>query len=135
MTELLEETIAEYEVTFDKIIPEAQRKALTLPGKLSEFRQNARVGSLRKASRAVLRALNSKAVCFGIATRKQSFVLGSNPVLKITGGSPTPHLTDPLVEVWLPLHPQIMLAFAGQPGAERLVELPSHSVVPSTRQS
>jgi hypothetical protein len=127
MGALLEETIQEYETKFNKVVSAEKRNEMMLPDKLKEFRQYARVRSLRSASKDVLKLIEGKGICFGVATRRQSFILGGNPVLKIVNGD-DPHLGNLGVEVWLPIHPQVMLAAAGKVGEEKIVELPSRSV-------
>jgi hypothetical protein len=127
MGALMDETIQEYETTVGKPISAEKRNEMMRPEKLKEFRQYARVRSLRRASKEVLKLIEGKAICFGAATGRQSFVLGSNPVLKVVNGEDH-QLGNPAVEVCLPIHPQIVLAMVGRTGDEKIVELSAKAV-------
>ena len=121
----IREAIDAFENLHRKLTPDERQRSLT-PQAIAEFRQNARVGALSRASSQILNALANKGLSFGVCEPRHSFILGSSPVLKIAGT--TSRLDDPTVEIWLPIHPNIMAATGGKKGDTKIVQLPAHSV-------
>jgi hypothetical protein len=73
------------------------------------MRKNLRVATLKTGSGAVLDALATRGIAVvRIENPKKSFVLGSRPVVKLTGNGIT-HITDPRVELWLPVAADVMI--------------------------
>jgi hypothetical protein len=64
--------------------------------------------------------LANKGLSFGVCEKRHSFIIGSSPVLKIIGGT-TSQLDDPTVEVWLPIHPNIVAVAAGRKEEAKIV--------------
>lgn len=122
---VVREAIDEFEILYRKLTPDERQRSLT-PQAIAEFRQNARVGALSRASGLILTALAGKGSSFGVCEPRHSFVLGSSPVLKVAGT--TSRLDDPTVEVWLPIRPKIVAATGGKKRDAKIVQLPAHSV-------
>ncbi|GLK86028.1 hypothetical protein [Ancylobacter defluvii] len=87
------------------------------------FRQSARVRSLSSASKKVVGALLGKGLYFGLTPPNKAFIVASHPVLKIIPTGASKELNDPMVEAWLPIHPNIVLAFAGSEFQQIIVQL------------
>ena len=89
---------------------------------MSDMRQNARAG-LAIPTNSLLEVLGNKGVgVIRIKRTKSSFVIGGMPVVKLTHKGRT-YLSDPTVEAWLPIAPDIAVTPAFTPGTEKLVEL------------
>ena len=89
---------------------------------MSDMRQNAR-SSLAIPTKSLLDVLGNKGVgVIRIKRTKSSFVIGSMPVVKLTHKGRT-HLSDPTVEAWLPIAPDVAITPAFTPGTAELIEL------------
>jgi hypothetical protein len=120
------EAIDEYENLYRPLTTDERERSLTSQA-IAEFRQNARVGALSRSSDQIMKALAAKGLSFGICEKRHSFIVGSSPVLKIANGS-TSQLDDPSVEVWLPIHPNIVAVAVGKRAEARIVKLSAHAV-------
>ena len=118
----VEEAVAEYETRYRKLTPE-EREETFRPKEITNFRQNARVGALSRHSPKVLSALGAKGVFFGICREKSSFLIGGAPVARFGK-----LLTDPDTELWLPIHPNVVVIFAGKRGDGKIVDIPESFV-------
>ena len=80
---------------------------LSNPSEVGRIQNNAWVESVLDPGRNVLPTLQKKGVgVVMIRNPKYGFVIGSNPVLKLTYPG-RPNLSDPSVEMWLPLAPDV----------------------------
>lgn len=121
----LHEAIDDYETRFGKLPPEKRAEQLT-PEAVAEFRQNARVTALMRSSKRIVDVLNAKGIFFGYCRPRTSFILGSSPVVKIAVKSN--QLDHELTEVWLPIHPNIVVAAAGRNGHSGIKEISNRRV-------
>ena len=83
---------------------------------MDRHRRNASIRSVTTKSERVLEVLSEKRICAAVIRNpkpKRSFVIASNPVLKLTYPDRA-HLSDPTVEFWLPLARDV--AFSPCPG-------------------
>ena len=74
--------------------------------------KNASISNLRETDPEVYEILSEKRICVAVARNskpKRSFVIGSNPVLKLSHPGRA-HLSDPTAEVWLPLAPDVIVS-------------------------
>jgi hypothetical protein len=124
--EAVREALDAFESEYRTLAPDERARSLT-PHAVAEFRQNAKVGALSRSSGEVMKALAGKGLSFGVCEKRHSFIIGSSPILKIVEG-PSSRLDDPRVEVWLPIHPNIVAVAAGKKGDATIVALPAHSV-------
>jgi hypothetical protein len=118
----VEEAVAKFETKYRKLTPEEREKTFR-PKEIAEFRQNARVGALSRHSPKVLSALHAKDLFFGICRKKSSFLIGGAPVARFAKA-----LTDPNTELWLPIHPNVVVIFAGKRGDGKIVDIPERFV-------
>lgn len=119
--EAFEKSIDEFERRIRPLTP-AERASLQEPKVIARIKQNARVDSLASPSGLAVQALNSRGlVVVHIAQPKRSFITGSFSVIKLTYPDRSA-LTDPTVEVWLPISSQTAICSAGSAGEERLIQ-------------
>jgi hypothetical protein len=114
----VEEAVAEFETKYRKLTPE-EREETFRPKEIQEFRQNARVGALSRHSPAVLSALRAKGLLFGVCREKSSFLIGGAPVARFGK-----ILTDSSTELWLPIHPNLVMIFTGKRGDGAIIDVP-----------
>ncbi len=76
--------------------------------------QDARVKSLASSSAKIDAILATKNVVFGLAPASRSFIVASQPVQKIVPGKAPNDLDHSDVEVWLAIHPRVLVALAGK---------------------
>lgn len=94
--------------TLGRRLTNSERSELLAPISLKNMRQNVRVSSLTTSSEQVLSTLGSRGLAVAkVANPKKSFVLGSRPVVKCTLPGIT-DLSDPQVELWLPISHDVM---------------------------
>jgi hypothetical protein len=118
----LQRGIEEYEAKY-RPVTKQERERFTGEAALKTYRQNARVTALSRRSQKIMDAISNKALYFGITAPQRSFIIGSNPVVKIVPAGSSPDLHNPGVEIWLTVHPNVMVASAGNNGASSLVAL------------
>jgi hypothetical protein len=118
----VQEGIQEYEAKY-RPVTEQERVRFAGDDALRAYRHNARVNALSRRSPDVMEAISDKALYFGITPSQRSFIIGSNPVVKIVPQGMSPELNNPAVEIWLPIHPNVMVASAGTAGTNSLVAL------------
>jgi len=118
----VQEGIEEYEAKY-RPLTDQEKERFTGDAALKTYRQNARVTALSRRSPNTMEAISNKALYFGITAQQRSFIIGSNPVVKIVPENSSPDLHNPGVEIWLPVHPNVMVASAGTDGASSLVAL------------
>jgi hypothetical protein len=118
----VEEAVAEYETQYRKLTPQGREETFR-PKEIATFRQNARVGALSHQSPKVLAALGAKGLFFGTWREKLSFLIGGAPVARFGKV-----LTDPATELWLPIHPNVVVIFAGKRGDGKIVDIPESFV-------
>jgi hypothetical protein len=110
--------------SLEKIRPltQAEREDFQKPSTIKRMRQNAIVRSVADPGRRVLGELGKKGLGILITRKiKKSFVLGSRAIVKLTLRGRT-NLSDPTVEVWLPIASDIAVCFLPGPPWERLIE-------------
>lgn len=79
---------------------------------MERIQKNASITSLRETDPEVYEILSEKRICVAVVRNfkpKRSFVIGSNPVLKLSHPGRA-HLSDPTVEVWLPLSRDVIVS-------------------------
>jgi hypothetical protein len=103
----------EFEAKSGRPVTTEERERLGGTAALKTFRNNARVAALTRKSPNVTEAIANKALFFGITAPQRSFILGSFPVMKLVPSGTTNNLENPAVEIWLPIHPNVMVVSAG----------------------
>ncbi|CAA0095041.1 Uncharacterised protein [Starkeya nomas] len=112
---VLEKAISDFEIAHRPLTAD-ERKGYLGRDALREIRQRVRVQSLAAASRRVIEIINSKGLWFALTPARKSFLISSYPVVKIVPSGIENELHNPQVELWLPIHPRIMMIFAGAEG-------------------
>ncbi len=118
---------------FDQIVPEFverfenEHRALTVeeramlesPEMMQRIQNNVRVSSMADRGERVERALAMRGIAIAALHHpRKSFVIGTNPVVRFPpGGIP---LTDPRVELWLPIASDVAVCSYGEPKSERI---------------
>jgi hypothetical protein len=126
--ECLAESITEFETKY-RPLTEAERISLQNPETIARLKQNSRVQALGSPPGLAVQALNQRGLVIAEIKRpKESFVVGSFPVAKLTYPGRT-HLLDPTVEVWLPISSNIAVCSAGSTRDEKLVQLTDSRVI------
>lgn len=123
---------AEYDEYVDELIEEYQStvKPLTAlehgqvndPGFRVQLWKDARAIAASRPSDEVEKLLLDKGLIVArISNPKRSFVIGSHPIVKLTKDGRN-HLSDPSVQMWLPLSFDVAVTPCGARGAEGFVE-------------
>ena len=98
------------------------------PNEQAMLKQDLRASSVLPCFRPEGRILpilgNKNLLVMVISNSKKSFVIGSNPCVKIFGGN---ELSDPKAEVWLPLAYDVAVVYNGS-FPEKLYEVPDPSI-------
>ncbi len=103
-------------------LTQSEREDFQNPATIKRMRQNAIVSSVADPGRRVLSEIGKKGLGILITRKvKKSFVVGSRAIVKLTLPGRT-HLSDPSVEVWLPIASDIAICLMPGPPWERLVE-------------
>lgn len=123
----IRDAISQFEVDYRPLSP-AERETLLNAEATRHFRQRARVNSLGSASKRTVDVLFDKGLVFGLAPPRKSFIIASHPVLKVIPWGASNELNDPKVEAWLPIHPKIVMAFAGTRDRQAVVQLPDREI-------
>jgi hypothetical protein len=98
------------------------------PASLSRSYRNVRVSSLKNGSDNVLSIIAARGLAVvRIPNPRKSFVLGSRPVVKLTPPE-TNDLTDPRVELWLAIAPDLMVGIGPLDQRETLVDISDRNV-------
>jgi hypothetical protein len=113
----IREGFQEYEEKYKRPVTAEERERFAGTAALKRFRNNVRVTALNRRSSIVTEAIANKALFFGITAPQRSFIIGSSPVMKLVPSSTTNNLDNPAVEIWLPIHPNVMVVSAGLKGA------------------
>lgn len=120
--ETLKKSIDDFERQF-RPLTETEREELKDPAVLSRIKHNAKVGAVSAGSEEVMKALHDKGLAIlKIEASNKSFILGSSPIAKLTSKGHM-HISDPTVEIWFPITPQIAVSPAYQRGEERLIPI------------
>lgn len=102
------------------LIP-SERSELTEETEMKRRIYNAHVQCVPIPSEEVLQCLKIKGIGLCVITNpKKSFIIGDFPIIKITSQGST-QLSDPTVEVWLPISYDIILAYAAFYNPENLI--------------
>ncbi len=105
-----------YELTCD------DRRILDDPQGVSRIIHGASAQSVLIIGEDLLRVLENKGLCIAtITSSKRSFVIGSNPVVRLTPPGRS-HLADPDVQAWLPLAHDVAITPGFSRGEEKLIE-------------
>lgn len=127
LDETYQQAISELE--FMCLLTEEERRNLEKPTTKARIEKSASIGALASPGSMVQTVLGQKG--FGIAVIKKpnkSFVIGSKPVVKLNFPGRS-NLTDPSVEVWLPIAHDIMVGPAPiPPQEEKVVEIGDHNI-------
>ncbi len=119
--ESLDESIREYEEII-RPLTGRERDSFNDPEVRKRLMQNTRVGAIRGPMDLVMGELGRRGlgtiVC---AETKRSFVIGSNPVSKLTLPGRA-HLSDPTTEVWFPIAADVAVTPWGEKGRSILRE-------------
>ena len=110
------EGFEEFEEKFQRPVTAEERERFGGTAALKTFRNNARVAALTRRSSNVTEAIANKALFFGRTAPQRSFIIGSFPVMKLVPFETTNNLDNPAVEIWLPIHPNVMVVSAGLKG-------------------
>lgn len=103
-------------------LSEFEREDLHQPATIKRVRQTAIVRAVADPGRRVLDEIAKKGLGIFITRKaKKSFVIGSRAIVKLTHRGRT-NLSDPSVEVWLPIASDIAISLMSGPPWERLVE-------------
>ena len=98
------------------------------PG-LSRRFHNARAQVVLETPEELLSVIGNKGLCVAIITSsKRSFVIGSNPIVRLAPSGQT-HLANPNVEAWLPLAHDVAITPALSRGEEKLMEFSEGRIV------
>lgn len=120
--EMIKKSIENFEREF-RPLTNIEREELGDPAVQSRLIHNAKVGAVGSGSKEVVQALHNKGLAIlKIDTPNRSFVLGSNPVVKMTHKGRA-HISDPTVEIWFPISPQLAVSPAYLRGEERLIPI------------
>lgn len=110
---------------FDKSIrrlSESERRDLLQPATIKRIRQTAIVRAVADPGSRVLNELAKKGLGIFITRKaKKSFAIGSRAIVKLTHRGLT-HLSDPSVEVWLPIAFDVAICLTSGSPKERLLE-------------
>lgn len=132
--ELLNKNLKGFEEKYRKLTDE-ERAKFNDPMNKIRLKKNFRNVSLRKRSTSVEEVLNNRGLVFALIKRvRKSFIVGSNPVVKFTPPGRT-HLSDPAVEMWLPISSDIAVSPFGFRSEERLFDNLTHSDIRTINQS
>ncbi len=105
-----------------------ERRDLLDPKTLARAYRNLRVSSLKTGSDNVLSVIAGRGLAVvRIPNPKKSFVLGSRPVLKLTPPQTT-DLSDPRVELWLAIAPDVMVGVGPLDQGEVIVDISDKNV-------
>jgi hypothetical protein len=116
----LSRSIAEFE-TEARPLTDAERRDYQDPETIKRLMHNAMITALAGPSSEVLALLREKGILIGIIRKAtKSFVIGSLPVAKMTYPG-REHLSDPSVEIWLPLAFDVVVTLASLPSARELL--------------
>jgi hypothetical protein len=116
---IIETGLKDIEEKNGKPLDREVREKFLDPKYVTRFHQNARVKALRRQSPEILGMLKAKGLFFGHCSCKDGFILGSSPIIKI--GRVGSELSDPAVEVWLPISPHVCAVLGGAPNDGQLV--------------
>lgn len=119
-------TVDEFEKRFRPVTVE-ERNKFSSQDYLRTERRRARVASLSKPSSQVLDVISRKGLFFARTAPRRSFIIGSVPVQKLTPPGQS-DLGTPEVELWLAIHPNVAVVFAGEATQSGLVSLPTEAV-------
>lgn len=105
-----------------------ERSDLLDPASLSRGYRNLRVSSLKTGSDNVLEVIAGRGLAIvRIPNPEKSFVLGSRPVAKLTPPE-TNDLSDPRVELWLAIAPDVMVGVGPIDKREVIVDISDKNV-------
>lgn len=114
MTETLDEARARFPSRVDEI------DALDTPAARSRILRNVRVKGLHYLSEEVMPVLEQRGIgILKIRVPEKRFVIGSRPVVKFTIAGQS-DLTDPTVEMWLPVASDVAIGCGAGDGSVRL---------------
>ena len=120
--ELLGQLIHAFETTVRPLTDE-ERRNLEVPAERERIKQNTKVRSLIDAGQEARAILDQKGLGIAVISRpKMSFVIGSSPIVKLTLPGRT-HISDPSVEIWLPVAADVAVTPALRSGEERLIQI------------
>lgn len=117
----LTEVINEFE-TDSRPLSADERKQIEDPEFQKQLRQDVRARAVALPSKRVEQILSDKGLIVArICNPKRSFVIGSYPIAKLTEDGRN-HLSDPSVQMWLPLSFDVAVTPGGARGTEEFVE-------------
>ena len=97
-----------------------ERANLKNPETLARIKQSAKLKSLADPGQNVQQLLSRKGLAIAVIGRpNKSFIIGSQPVAKFTLPGRA-HLSDPTVEIWLPIAHDVAITPAPQRGNETI---------------
>ena len=120
--------LMEYESEGHELTSE-DREVLDDPGELSRRFHNTRAKIVLESPLELLSVIGNKGLCVAtITSSKRSFVIGSNPIVKLNPPGRT-YLADPNVQAWLPLAHDVAITPALSRGEEKLMEFSEGRIV------
>lgn len=123
----LQRTLDRVEKDFRKLTDEEWQRFRD-PDYKRKLRQNVKVDVVARIGPDVLKIIKYKGLGIGVIENpKKSFVIGSNPVVKLTYRGQT-HLADPSVELWLPISSDIAILLLPSHKQEKLLPLSDENV-------
>ncbi len=95
---------------------------------IKQFWHDAKVRALANPSPDIHRMLSEKNIAFAIAPASRHFIVASQPVQKIVPTKTPNNLDHPNVEVWLAIHPRVVIALAATQHTEMIVSVGDKTV-------
>jgi hypothetical protein len=107
----------------------SQIEALATPQGKERILRNVRVDALKQLSANVMDVLERRGITIlRIIKTDKSFIVGSNPIVKFTPNGHT-DLSDPIVEMWLPIASDVAAGVGRGDGGVNLLFLDDHAPV------
>lgn len=105
-----------------------EKKNFSNPECLARMKKNAQVDAQKINSSKILETLKNKGLSIAkIDYSNKSFIIGSLPIVKLTDGNRT-LLSDPTVEVWLPIAHDIAVSPFFERGKEKVIPINTYHV-------
>lgn len=123
----LKEVIEEFEENHRPLSPEEHQHFANKKTRAQLF-QNSKVMAIADPGGEVQNVLGKKGLIFAVTYKSnKSFVIGSRPVIRLSSPG-REHLSDPSVEIWLPIASDVAVTPALSRGQERFVEIKDEDV-------
>ena len=121
------EVLDDFEERF-RLLTAEERQLYQSDNWIKQFWHDAKVRALANPSPKIHRMLSEKNIAFGVAPASRSFIVASQPVQKIIPAKTPNNLDHPNVEVWLAIHPRVVIALAATQHTEMIVSVGDKTV-------